>query len=318
MKNIKKSLLYMFLLTVMLLAIPTQASAAVKLNKKTVTLTVGKSVTLKLKGTKKKAKWSSSKKSVATVNSKGKVTAKKKGTTTITAKIGKKKYTCKVTVKKKTKTLQTEPVKIVQNNPIQAIPERPIETTPEKPAEIVQEEKPSVEYKDYKIEGGVVIIVKNNSNYAVEVIADCIFYRNGNMVAKASDYDYALEAGRECALRAYNFDDNWDSYTINMKVEKETNIVGNAQNIAITSNYGNENVMATVINNGQSNEFTKIAIVFYSGGKVIGYDEAFADVDNKGDIDYLEFMFPFGYDFKTIVPDSYRIYVNSSYRYSWN
>lgn len=51
----------------------------------------------------KKIKWTSSKKSVATVNNKGVVVAKKKGVATITAKIGKKKYKCKVTVNNKPK-----------------------------------------------------------------------------------------------------------------------------------------------------------------------------------------------------------------------
>ncbi len=46
-------------------------------------------------------KWSSSNKKIATVNSKGKVTLKKKGTCKITCKLKNgKKYTCKVTVKK--------------------------------------------------------------------------------------------------------------------------------------------------------------------------------------------------------------------------
>ena len=74
-------------------------AASVKMNVTKKTLYVKKTYTLKLKGTKKKAKWSSSNKSVATVTSKGKVTAKKKGTATITAKVGSKKYTCKITVK---------------------------------------------------------------------------------------------------------------------------------------------------------------------------------------------------------------------------
>lgn len=76
-------------------------AATVKLNKKTLTLTEGKSATLTLSGNKKSVKWSSSKKSVATVSQKGKVTAKKAGTAKITATVGKNKYVCQVTVKAK-------------------------------------------------------------------------------------------------------------------------------------------------------------------------------------------------------------------------
>ena len=47
---------------------------------------------------KTKATWKSSNPKVASVTSKGKVTAKKKGTATITAKVGKTTYKCKVTV----------------------------------------------------------------------------------------------------------------------------------------------------------------------------------------------------------------------------
>lgn len=72
-----------------------------KLNKKKATLYVGKTTQLKVKNTKKKVKWSSSKKSVATVSKKGKVKAKKKGKATITAKVAKKKLKCTVTVKEK-------------------------------------------------------------------------------------------------------------------------------------------------------------------------------------------------------------------------
>lgn len=79
-------------------------AATIKLNKTTLTLTKGKTATLKISGTSKKVTWSSSKKSVATVNSSGKVTAKKAGTATITAKVNNKKYTCKVTVKDSTST----------------------------------------------------------------------------------------------------------------------------------------------------------------------------------------------------------------------
>ncbi len=70
-----------------------------KLNKKSVTLTVGKSVTLKLKNNKKKVKWTTSNRKIAKVNKKGNVTAIAAGSAKITAKAGKKKYQCRVRVK---------------------------------------------------------------------------------------------------------------------------------------------------------------------------------------------------------------------------
>ncbi|MDE6568544.1 MAG: Ig-like domain-containing protein, partial [Lachnospiraceae bacterium] len=92
----------------------------VTLNKTKLTLTVGKKAKLKLQNCKKKVKWSSSKKKIATVNKKGVVKAKKKGKAKITAKVGKKKYICKVTVKAKKKakaiTSQKKPASTSQNN----------------------------------------------------------------------------------------------------------------------------------------------------------------------------------------------------------
>lgn len=48
--------------------------------------------------TESKISWSSANKKIATVSSKGVVTGKKPGDTTITAKVGKKKYKCKIEV----------------------------------------------------------------------------------------------------------------------------------------------------------------------------------------------------------------------------
>lgn len=66
------------------------------LSDKTLKIKAGESAGLTLKGNTP-ADWTSSDESVAIVNN-GTVTALKKGTATITAKVGSKKYTCKVTV----------------------------------------------------------------------------------------------------------------------------------------------------------------------------------------------------------------------------
>lgn len=102
-----KKAISLFLIAVLcLMSVPDTASAAVKINKKKVTLQEGKSTTLKITGTKKAVKWTSSDKKVATVTKKGKVKAISGGKAIITAKIGSKKYKCTVTVRDNKETLQ--------------------------------------------------------------------------------------------------------------------------------------------------------------------------------------------------------------------
>ena len=75
-----------------------RVSAAAKLNKTSVTIEVGERKKVKVKNTTKTVKWRSSDKSIATVTKRGNIDAKAKGECTITATVGKKKLTCKVTV----------------------------------------------------------------------------------------------------------------------------------------------------------------------------------------------------------------------------
>ena len=144
MRNLRK--FTAFLLTVVMVAgmlvmpgsnVQAAKKRKVQLNKKTVTLEVGKKVTLKLKNAPKKKKitWSSNKKKVASVSKKGVVTAKKAGKAKITAKVSGKKYVCKVTVKKKKKQAATTEAATQQNATTKAPkPENPTTpTTPEAP-----------------------------------------------------------------------------------------------------------------------------------------------------------------------------------------
>ena len=92
-------------------ATPVEAkSKKISISKKKLSLKVGKKSQLKLKNAvTKKVKWKSSKPKVAKVSKNGLVIAKKQGKATITATYKKKKYTCKVTVKKSEATPTTPP-----------------------------------------------------------------------------------------------------------------------------------------------------------------------------------------------------------------
>lgn len=82
------------------------------LSRKAGTLYVGQSMRLSVSGNASKVKWSSSNKKVVTVSAAGVVKAKGKGKAVITARVGKRKLKCKVTVKS---VLQVSPRTITVN-----------------------------------------------------------------------------------------------------------------------------------------------------------------------------------------------------------
>lgn len=102
MQKVVKTTILIFALVLCLMPMNAMAAKKVKLNMTKVTMVKGDKEQLMLNNVPKgkKIKWSSNKKSVATVTKKGKVTAKKTGKAKITAKVNGKKYTCMVTVKK--------------------------------------------------------------------------------------------------------------------------------------------------------------------------------------------------------------------------
>ena len=62
------------------------------------TIIKGYTYTLYLKGNSQKVTWSSNNKKIVTINSKGKINTVKCGTTHVIAKVGGKKFSCKVRV----------------------------------------------------------------------------------------------------------------------------------------------------------------------------------------------------------------------------
>ena len=108
MKKVRGTVAFLLVFVLSFSVIPQNVLAAkkkVKLSKKSVTVTVGKTVKVKLKNNKKKVKWTvvSGKKNVKLSKKKKTgvtIHGKKAGKAKVQAKVGKKKFVCKVTVKK--------------------------------------------------------------------------------------------------------------------------------------------------------------------------------------------------------------------------
>lgn len=101
MKSIRKLLVLVLAVTLVLGMCPIDSQAAVKtkLNRTSASIYVGKTVSLKIKGTGKAVKWSSSNAKIAKVSANGKVIGLKAGKAVITAKVSGKKYRCRINVK---------------------------------------------------------------------------------------------------------------------------------------------------------------------------------------------------------------------------
>lgn len=300
MKRNKKILTVItILLLIVCMAVP--ISAAGKINKKKATLKVGQTLQLKVTGTKGKVKWKSSKKSVATVSSKGRVKAKKKGSATITAKVGKKKYTCKVTVKKPSTN---------SNGGFSGNTNANTNANTSGKKNVVTYHAESTPY-------GAVAILENHYDYTVDLTVEFVYYLNGSMIGTSKGYNYAFAPHSKCALQGWNHDKTWDSFKINLKIEKASNTITNNSGIRYSSNFGDNNVMVEVKNVGRKNYSTQIGVVFYQNGRIVGYNYNYAHVENPGSTAYLQFNFPYDRDYNDIIPDRYEVYVNNSYTYSW-
>lgn len=107
MKKLTRNLSIMLILTLLLSTFPcterTASAATTKLSAKSITMKVGETKTIKLLNSKKKAKWSIEDEKIEVISETKKQIKFKAvdyGTTKIYAMVGKKKYKCKITIKK--------------------------------------------------------------------------------------------------------------------------------------------------------------------------------------------------------------------------
>ena len=291
MKNNKK-ILALFLMLVMLFSIsaPLTAQAAVKLSKTSVSIVVGKTYTLKVKGTKKKVKWSTSNKKIATVKA-GKVTAKKVGKATITAKVGTKKYKCKVTVKPK-------PISVK-----------------------------NVKATYYKATNSkaIVAILKNNNPRAVSVHLSVVFYdAKGNIIDTYGDSNYCFEKGRTCVLHVVSPSNGYSKYKTKLTVDetyyaKKTYV----KYVKILQHNVNEYGTSVLVENKNTSkkelDTIRASIVFYDAdGKVVDYAYTYFSAKKAGEEKIDSFYIPYdkaSENYERIQFASYKIYIDHAYIY---
>lgn len=259
------------------------AAAKLKISKKKATLTVGKTLKLKVTGAKK-AKWSSSNSRVASVSQKGVVKAKSVGTAKITAKVKSKKVTCKVSVKSKKTSAKT--------NPSANLPSAvPVVVTPA-PTPVVTP-APAVENNTNTIsastlaenlgvvtqqlsDGSILFTVTNNNSVAVPYYSLNYQLKNsaGVVCATSEVSGSAINPGTSQYLVGTTVDSVIDpSKSIISKVAKtDYSYVDASDKVSITQNPSDdEDKISFTCTSTEIDISASIVILFYdASGKVVG------------------------------------------------
>lgn len=258
-----------------------------KLNKTKITVTAGKKYTLKLSGTDQKITWKSSKTSVATVNSKGIVTAKKAGIAKITATVLKKKYTCTVTVKKKTTTSQTQ-------NPQDAILSK------------ISKKFSVGRFYHSGWKKVLICTFKNNSGY--DLCFNVHFDFDDNSATGTTSFNY-FKNGTELVFISdwYEF----TKYKVGYTVKKTPDYIKNAYNKINISTLTDENGIVNLKckNNGLNGFNIEGIIIYYDKfGNIIDYDKT--DIGTSGCYDMeCEFELPVNNNLDTVSFSKYKTFL---------
>lgn len=370
MKGLRKILFAFVIIISMVIISPsiivgqnTTVKAATKITKTKVTLIKGQTTTLKVTGTKKKATWYSSKKSVATVSSKGKVTAKKAGTAKITAKVNDKKYTCTVKVQEpklsKTKLTVTVGNKHTlkmsgtdqkvswksSNTSIATVNSKGVITakktgtakitatvlkksytcnlTVKKPVEEFNDAKAKKNIKatSYDTGDGVVAVFENNYKFQLGIEAKVTYFKNGKMLDVVEQAENGLESGRKMFLSFYapqknGRDVEYDSYKLSFDVMNDYELLkGESSKILVKSSLNYDEVLVSVKNTSKYTlSSVQLVLVHYNeSGEIIRVDDEYATCYKPNKTDYISF----GFDYVNgviAIPYRYEVYVNHAYR----
>lgn len=256
-----------------------------------MTVTAGDKYTLKLSGTDKKITWKSSNTSIATVNSKGVISAKKAGTVKITATVLKKTYTCNLTVKKAVE--EFDDVKAKKN----------------------------IKVTSYDTGDGIVAVFENNYKYQLGIEAKVVYFKNGKLLDIVDQAENGLESGRKMYLSFYgpqvnDRDVEYDSYKLSFDVLDDHELLkGESSKISVDSNLSYDEVLVSAKNNS---EYTlsniQLVLVHYDeDGNIIRVDDKYAECYKPNKTDYISF----GFDHVNgviAIPYRYEVYVNYAYR----
>ncbi len=223
---------------VLVLIFPAQTYGAAKINKEEASIYVGDTLQLKVTGTSKNTKWSSSDKKVVVVDKNGKVTAKSEGDAVIYAKSGRETLSCWVDVNFNDSAAKKR-IKILSQ----------------------------------MVRGGAVAAIQNNYEFDVVLDVSFAFYdKNGRLVDTGEDlYINVAKGNVSCAYSETDNDSAVSAKAVISEIrgESHTNKPGKIKISEL--NPMDEEVVLKATNSGNKKfEDVRISCIFYKDDEIVG------------------------------------------------
>ncbi len=314
-KRVVSLLMAVILMLTLLPATPASAKAKTKLSAKSITMTVGRTKTIKLLNNKKRVFWSIENSNIEILSEtkkKVKIRALKAGKSKVYASVGKKEYKCNITIEgdedyeeyyeseddyddeddydeipstpEPTNKPTTEPATTSEPQPTAT--SKPTITSTPVPAEY------NVEIlAEYTLPDSIgwytrrFMVVKNNSGNTVDISTSSIAYsKDGKMVSAANSSFDALGAGCTSVFyEAFETSEEIDHYDTDMSVKPSEYYKSVIQDLTYTQNNIKDGAIFQVTNNGkEAAEFVCGYALFFLGDKLVDFDYTyFTDDDSE-------------------------------------
>lgn len=166
--------------------------------------------------------------------------------------------------------------------------------------------------------GTLVVFAKNNNKIALNMEIEVEFYDKDNkIVGSDSKSIESVGANAEIAVEMYNTPNSFDNYKIFVDIE-ETKNTTYFDKVELTHNNNGKEIVVQVKNNSKETiEYMSVAVVFYQGDKVVGFDDGSESDTKSGRAANFNLYYPYNKRYDNVKFDNYKVFINEAYTYNW-
>lgn len=215
---------------------------------------------------------------------------------------------------KKTNTTTKEEQKKENNNKSNVVDE-------DKKEQISSEDltKNIIETEEIGANGKLILFVENKNDISVSLNVEVEFYNDAGLIDTAKERLYGVGPKSKIAFEIYDSPEEYTTYKVFITAEDLSSYKCYVDKIDTKDSVEDKKVTVKVTNNSDDVvDYIKISVVYYKKKKVVGIAEGIVSSLKSGKSDNLNVYTAFDKDYNEVEYDTYKVFVNEAYSYSFN